>query len=166
MTMVRLLIGPDDLDDGDEEPACSLQEEEGFLEIISDNDGFSIFPWFLVELDLLPEAFLMSMGSVVPYFFESILQEAGVDYHHADIEGPPWEEERDYSSAVEFYLRQKDLEGMFRKFRGTGAFGIYDLFFELEAGRIIYDHEERLVFEGFDREELEDAVEAFHDMQS
>ncbi|MDY6777128.1 MAG: hypothetical protein SVU32_00555 [Candidatus Nanohaloarchaea archaeon] len=148
-----------------EEPLeIRLEERDGFVELCEDTEERTVFPWFIRQSGLLPEAFQMSMASQVPYFFQSILAEAGVDFSYTEVEGVPWEPDREYYSGVTFYLRRKDIAGLFEQFRRTGAFGIYDVFFELpEDRRISYGFRERAGFEGLDTEELEDKVAAFRD---
>jgi len=139
-------------------PDVEITEEADHLAVSFEPDH-NFAPALLLHGDLLPEAFRMQMGSVVPYFLESILDEAGVDYAYEDIACELLDQ--DYSASIGFYLRREDLPEFFDVVRNSGAATIYDFVFQLEDQEIVLTHDDRLLFSGYDREELGEAVDLF-----
>lgn len=145
-------------DEVDPTPEVEIREEGDHLEVAFEPDH-NFAPAFLLHGELLPEAFRMQMGSVVPYFLESILDEAGVDYAYEEIGSELLDE--DYSASIGFYLRREDLAGFFDVVRNSGAATVYDFVFQLEDEEIVLTHDDRLLFTGYDRAEIEEAAELF-----
>ncbi|MDY6770479.1 MAG: hypothetical protein SV186_00815 [Candidatus Nanohaloarchaea archaeon] len=163
--MTDLVIGEDEFELLEERPELAWKEHDGFaaVDVSYAEDGVSIIPWLVLESGVLPEAFQMSLASIVPYFFETILREADVDFAYTEMDGTPWEDDVEYSSAVKFYLRRKDLEGLFKQIRKTGALGLYDVFFQLPEEDVVYHHDEKLAFAGFEDEELEEIMSTWEE---
>lgn len=145
-------------DEVDPTPEVTITEDGDHL-VVSFEPDENFAPAFILHGELLPDAFRMQMGSVVPYFLESILDEAGVDYVYEDIETDLVDE--DYSASIGFYLRREDLAGFFDVVRNSGAATIYDFVFQLEEKEIVLTHDDRLLVSGYDREEVEEAVTLF-----
>ncbi len=159
--MTDLVIEDGDLDLLEARPAISIEENDAMVEVTAETEGdVSVLPWLVIESGVLPEAFQMSMACIVPYFFESILREADVDFSYTEMNGSVFEPDRDYSSAVRFYLQRKDLPGLLRKVRTTGAFDIYDIIIQLPEERdIVLQHEDRLGLVGFEEDAIDAMVE-------
>lgn len=145
-------------DEVDPTPEVTIEEGSDHLAISFEPDE-NFAPAFILHGELLPEAFRMQMGSVVPYFLESILDEAGVDYSYEEIECSLLDQE--YSASIGFYLRRKDLAGFFDVVRNSGAATIYDFVFQLEEKEIVLTHDDRLLVSGYDRDEIEEAATLF-----
>jgi hypothetical protein len=163
--MTDLVIEDGDLGLLEDRPEISLEETDAMVEVNAETDGdVSVLPWLVIESGVLPEAFQMSMACIVPYFFESILREADIDFSYTEIDGSVFEPDRDYSSAVQFYLQRKDLPGLLTKIRTTGAFDIYDIIIQLPEERdIVLQHDDRLGLVGFDDAAVDEMVERWED---
>lgn len=163
--MTDLVIEDEDLDLLEDRPEITIEEDDEMVEVRAETGGdVSVLPWLMIESGVLPEAFQMSMACIVPYFFESILREADVDFSYTVRDGSVFEPDRDYSSAVQFYLQRKDLPGLLTKVRTTGAFDIYDIIIQLPEERdIVLQHEDRLGLVGFEEDAIEEMLDRWED---
>lgn len=150
-----MIVHPEEIEGG---VAVDIEQHEDCIEISFETDD-NLAPVFLLTSGLIPEALRMQMGSVIPYFLESILMEAGVDFEYQEIETDLIDQ--DYSAAIGFHIRRQDLPGFFETVRESGAASVYDFLFFHEDTEIILTHTDRLFLAGFDDAAIDDAVDSF-----
>lgn len=137
---------------------CSSEELAESIRVHLDAGDQSVIPLFLRSY--LPEdRCTVGIASRSPFFFESMLREAQIDFMYDAVEAPP-DTDQSYESTARSSLTASEVQELFDQFRRISSVAMYDFWFELEDEQLWFSEGSWLACRPED-EAVIDAAERF-----
>lgn len=147
-------------DDIEEDVVFSVEEHDDSFRIGLETDGRSVLPVFLRSY-LPEERFIAGVGSRSPFFFESMLREAEVEFMYDQIEQPPGTD-RSYASMARCSLDAAGVQDLIAQFNRISSVAMYDFWFRLAEEQLWYGNSDWLASRS-DNDAVRQAAQAFAD---
>lgn len=138
----------------------SVDEYDGSVRLGLESDGKSVLPVFLRSY-LPEERFITGFGSRSPFFFESMLREADIEFMYERIEAPPGTD-RSYASMARCSLDAAGVQELIAQFNRISSVAMYDFWFRLDEQQLWFGDSDWLACRGTS-DAVRQAAEVFAD---